>query len=685
VNIENKRANEIICNLVDNYIEKEKNYINTNTDLKFKEVINQLRGLVETSLNYEEIKSIQDSLVLLEEEITDLDLKEQIKSVVAIAKSIETLDLSGEDVTNFDFSGFVGLEILNLSDSEGLSVTKFNSIPEEVKASIETLNLCGMDTKKTDLSGFTSLKTLDLRRTYNFIVNKLSVVRGYNFDFSGFTRLKTLDLRNSRGLTSDALNTIPLESKASIEDLGLRDVGVSDFDFSEFTSLKILNLNNAQGLTAEQFNGISSEAKDSIESLGLSGVNVTGFDFSGFRTLKTLDLNNVRGLTTEQFNGISSEAKDSIESLKLSGVNVTGFDFSEFTNLKILNLNNAQNLTYLPENIGEFTSLRTLMLLNNRNLTSLPTSIRDLSSSCRVDISGCGISETVREHLRETVNTEGYQGPFFTFSMEHLNPQNNDTGTIEEVLTSLYALAKQEQPSLENLPEDKEKLKVWLSRLSYMADYNVGGKRQEKLAKSIIGYLEKANEDPDFRETFFSVINGAADTCGDRMALSIVNLSIAHQVQTNDLSDMKSLAYLLSRGVWAMNTLENIAREKVKSLPFVDEIEVYLGYPTMLKESLELPINIGEMLYFRCSGITRRDLKMAEEIVKDQLNNKESLNEFLVEHDKWIEGLKKNLPEEMKVLEDAKEQAMDEENPNYENIESSYKRSLRELTTKLLT
>ena len=105
-----------------------------------------------------------------------------------------------------------------------------------------------------------------------------------------------------------------------------------------------------------------------------------------------------------------------------------------------------------------------------------------------------------------------------------------------------------------------------------MADYNVGGERQKNLAKSVVGYLEKANEDPDFRSTFLAVINDAAETCGDRMALSVINLSIAHQIQTNDLSDMKSLAHLLTRGVWTMKTLENIAREKVKSLPFVDEI-----------------------------------------------------------------------------------------------------------------
>jgi hypothetical protein len=50
--------------------------------------------------------------------------------------------------------------------------------------------------------------------------------------------------------------------------------------------------------------------------------------------------------------------------------------------------------------------------------------------------------------------------------------------------------------------------------------------------------------------------------------------------------------------------LEQIAREKVKTLRFVDEIEVYLAYPVKLKERLDLQIDVKDMLYFGCSGVT---------------------------------------------------------------------------------
>jgi hypothetical protein len=528
---------------------------------------------------------------------------EQFNSISPESKaSIEGLNLNDVDVTGLDFSEFTGLKDLNLNSSEEFTAAHFESISERSKASIELLDLSFLNVK--------------------------------DFNLSEFTGLKNLGLCGVRDLTATQFNAISSEAKASIESLDLSALDITDFDLSGFTNLKTLIILESEGVTAGQLNAISPEAKTSIKELclGKSEIDVDGLDFSDFIRLEVLDLNNIEGLTATQFNAIPSEAKGSMKSLELINVNVTGFDFSEFTNLKTLSLRDAEGLTSLPENIGDFTFLRFLSLSDNRDLTSLPTSITNLSSFCGVEIEGCGISETVRERLQETANAEGYQGPRFHFSMAHLNPQESDTRTIEELLTNLYTLAKQEQPSLENLPKEEKNLKIWLSRLSYMADYNIGGERQESLAKSVVGYLEQANEDSDFRGTFLSVISGAADTCGDRMALSVVDLSIAHQIQTNDLSNMKSLAHLLSRGVWAMKTLEGIAREKVISLPFVDEVEVYLGYPTMLKDRLELPINIGEMLYFHCSGITQNDLNIAEEIVKDQLSaDEEKISILLVQ------------------------------------------------------
>jgi hypothetical protein len=229
--------------------------------------------------------------------------------------SIEVLNLSGRvvgmDFTNFNFSGFTKLKILNLSKARGLSAEQFNAIPQNVKASIESIYL--------------------------------DYVNCTGFDFSGLINLKILNLSLSRGLTAAQFNAIPQEVKASISFLDLSLVNVAGFNFSEFTGLKTLKLDVVQGLTATQFNVIPQEVKGSIESLNLSYVDVTGFDFSGFTNLKILKL--ARDLDSADFNAIPQDVKGSIETLNLRNVDVTGFDFSGFTKLKILKLNSSPNLT----------------------------------------------------------------------------------------------------------------------------------------------------------------------------------------------------------------------------------------------------------------------------------------------------------------------------------------------------
>jgi hypothetical protein len=63
-----------------------------------------------------------------------------------------------------------------------------------------------------------------------------------------------------------------------------------------------------------------------------------------------------------------------------------------------------------------------------------------------------------------------------------------------------------------------------------------------------------------------------------------------YKSQNIDKSDLRGYADFLLRGQWMLEQLEQIAREKVKTLPFIDEIEVFLAYPIKLKERLNLPI-----------------------------------------------------------------------------------------------
>ena len=73
----------------------------------------------------------------------------------------------------------------------------------------------------------------------------------------------------------------------------------------------------------------------------------------------------------------------------------------------------------------------------------------------------------------------------------------------------------------------------------------------------------------------------------------------------------------MARGMFRLQKLFTIAQEKVQSLRFVDEIEVYLAYQVKLRGRLELPIDTEDMRWFDVSDVTARDLDAAEEAVRD--------------------------------------------------------------------
>lgn len=76
--------------------------------------------------------------------------------------------------------------------------------------------------------------------------------------------------------------------------------------------------------------------------------------------------------------------------------------------------------------------------------------------------------------------------------------------------------------------------------------------------------------------------------------------------------------------------LETIARNKIPTLSFFDELKVYLGYPIKLKQQLDIPIDAQGMLYFSCSVLKPKDLQEAKDFVLSKQENKKSILSFLL-------------------------------------------------------
>jgi Leucine-rich repeat (LRR) protein len=529
---------------------------------------------------------------------------------------------------------------------------------------------------------FNELTTLpaeirELRNLEHLVVTK-NVLTIISPEIGHLVRLKGLALPNNK------LTTVPPEicQLSNLEGLDLRhnELSILPAEIHLLSSLKELELGrNHLAVFPLPICQIKS-----LEKLDLSNNRLTTVppEIGQLNSLKELKLRN------NNFSTVLPEICQirSLEKLDLcnNGLITIPSEINQLINLVELNLKNNRIRTIPPE-IGQLDKLICLNLQTTR-LTGIPSEILHLSKECMICLDGTPLSQAILENFRTIMAAPGYAGPRISYSMVNANPRGIEPKSIEDSLKGLYEIAQRFYvPFLPGNGIDENELKSWLSRLSYMADYKASPERRQWLVAKVLDYLALADKDPKFRESFGITIVGAAETCGDRVALSIIKIGIDYRLTTIDISNLKELADFLIRGVWATNLLEGIAREKIPTLPFFDEIEVYLGYPVKLKERLQLPIDVDEMLYFTCSALTEEDLEQAALSVIAKLESEVARFDFLVTEKKWQKALSEKYPFEYQSLID--ERAMSEEKvptKNYTHLQESFKVGLIDLTKRAL-
>ncbi len=526
----------------------------------------------------------------------------------------------------------------------------------------------------TSILDFIKKPEHDSLSLYNLSLTKIPTTI---FTHPAFSRLKTLDLSGNR------LATLPAEigNLANLRELYLSNNRLTSLpaEIGKLTNLQKLSLSGNQLATLPAQIGKLTNLRE----LYLFDNNLTTLptEICNLANLQRLDL------SVNQLTALPDEIGNltNLQSLDVYGNQLTALptEIGNLANLQQLNLR-SNRLTTLPAEIGNLNMLSRLDPTYNRSLTGLPAEILRLPQRCTVNLTGCDLSQTVLSNLRQATDQPGYRGPTFSYSMEARGVV--DERTAEELLKELFEKVKRgydstllERISKNTSEENLKSLRTWLSRLSSMKDYQSG---QPWLPAKILSFLNLAIEDKNFSDKFYAIINGAADTCGDRMALSVIKLGVAYQL--TQPMEIKALAEFLKRGVWAMDLLEQCARQKVPTLRFFDEVEVYLGYPVMLKDKLQLPIDIKEMLYFRCSALTESDLKDAFVYVNGTISNKEAFYDFLSKNELWLAALAKNYSIEYQEIVKEKESAESFEDPNYEAIGKTFNDGMLALTKKAL-
>ncbi|EHQ5247546.1 E3 ubiquitin--protein ligase [Salmonella enterica] len=331
----------------------------------------------------------------------------------------------------------------------------------------------------------------------------------------------------------------------------------------------------------------------------------------------------------------------------------------------IISSNRLTSLPALPSELRELSvshnllpslpelpsGLQELSVSHNR-LTRLPESIISLPSYARVNLDGNPLSERTLRTLRNLTSAPGYSGPRIRFDMA-------GPSVPREARALHLAVADWLMPAREGEPDPADRwhasgqednaaaFSLFLDRLRETENFekDAGFKAQ------ISSWLALLAEDDVLRAKTFAMATEATSSCEDRVTLALhqmKNVQLVHNAEKGVYDN--NLPGLVSTGreMFRMEMLERIALEKVRTLAFVDEIEVCLAYQNKLKESLELTSVTAEMRFFGASGVTTSDLRSAERQVKAAENSE--FSEWLLQWGPLHSVLERKEPERFNAL-----------------------------------
>ncbi|EHS2039030.1 type III secretion system effector E3 ubiquitin transferase SspH2 [Salmonella enterica] len=311
----------------------------------------------------------------------------------------------------------------------------------------------------------------------------------------------------------------------------------------------------------------------------------------------------------------------------------------------IVSGNRLTSLPALPSELEE------LMVSGNR-LTRLPESITGLSSEATVNLEGNPLSERTLQALQNITSAPGYSGPRIRFDMA-------GASAPREVRALHLAVADWLTPAREGEPAPADRwhmfgqednaaaFSLFLDRLSETENFikDAGFKAQ------ISSWLAHLAEDEELRANTFALATEATSSCEDRITFflhQMKNVQLVHNAEKGEYDNNLAALVATGREMFRLGKLEQIAREKVRTLALVDELEVWLAYQNKLKKPLGLTSVTAEMRFFDVSGVTVTDLQAAELQVKAA--EKSEFREWILQWGPLHSVLERKAPERVNAL-----------------------------------
>ncbi|MGR3912428.1 MAG: NEL-type E3 ubiquitin ligase domain-containing protein [Candidatus Rhabdochlamydia sp.] len=310
-----------------------------------------------------------------------------------------------------------------------------------------------------------------------------------------------------------------------------------------------------------------------------------------------------------------------------------------------LDLSGCTALTLLPNSL----KLRGSLILNNcTNLTSLPnwiTTLRPYSNedSCIIDLTGCRFSPTIIERLQADMqNVAGTVIYFPSAEDEKLNPE---TTTLLEIFCFWQKLAKQhilidmkevchKMTQILIQVQDQQNLLHFLIRLTKTTDYlNIA--TREDLAGRVCHILQLMAQDHELCQSMAFLIHQGLSSCNDRIIATLSDMTFYQKLQSvQQQSSIPEEIKNLGRGFFHLEALNKKIREYIKTVRFVDEVEVYMAFHIRLQKMLRLPLDTKSMFFRRCVSISDDEIDcIGREILQE--TTEQAFEAFLTEWDPW--------------------------------------------------
>ncbi|ELA4500423.1 SPI-2 type III secretion system effector E3 ubiquitin transferase SspH2 [Salmonella enterica] len=295
--------------------------------------------------------------------------------------------------------------------------------------------------------------------------------------------------------------------------------------------------------------------------------------------------------------------------------------------------------------------LRELSVYRNQ-LTRLPESITGLSSEATVNLEGNPLSERTLQALRDITSAPGYSGPRIRFDMAGASAPR-EVRALHLTVADWLMPAREGEPALADRwhvfgqEDNAAAFSLFLDRLSETENFikDAGFKAQ------ISSWLVQLAEDDALRANTFALATEATSSCEDRITFflhQMKNVQLVHNAEKGQYDNNLAALVATGREMFRLGKLEQIAREKVRTLALVDEIEVWLAYQNKLKKSLGLTSVSAEMRFFDVSGVTVTDLQDAELQVKAA--EKSEFREWILQWGPLHSVLERKAPERVNAL-----------------------------------